>query len=288
MNAFKLLLCDIREGIIKNKRYLIIPILALFQCMNAGLKFDIIGELDGVNNNPATFFDLVAEIFHGCDPMLKMAKISDEVSFPFFWIAIFIFVVFVSFDYMHNDLTQFGIQVITRSKKRSTWWTAKCMWCLASSVWCYILFLATVLIFSAVSGYEVGLSYNPDYLSSVAANSRVFIFTGLPELSAAKRICMLLSPMLVICTLNMIQMLMCLLFKPMYSYLAVVGVVLAGVITDVPIAFSRLSMTTMSDWFFKDGYPVEMGAVICLVIISAAIIAGIVYFRRYDILPDKE
>ncbi len=287
MNVFKLLLCDIREGIIKNKRYLIVPVLSLFQCMNAALGFNAIENFNGTKN-PPTLFDLMAEIFHGCDPVLKMAEKEDAISIPYFWIAIFVFIVFVSFDYMHNDLTQFGIQVITRAKKRSTWWASKCMWCVASSIWCYILFLATAVAFCFVCGYEAGLSYNPEFLDSIASRSKVCIYMGLPELGIVKRLCMLFAPMLVICALNMLQMVTCLFFKPMYGYLAMVGIVLAGIITDVPVAFSRLSMTTMYDWFLDGGYPAETGIIICLAIILGTIITGTLYFRKYDILPDKE
>ena len=74
----------------------------------------------------------------------------------------------------------------------------------------------------------------------------------------------------------------------MYSYLISIGVLMFGVLDDTPAAFSRCAMTTRSDWFYEEAYPAMTGMWICLGLIAAVIIAGALYFKRYDILPDKE
>ena len=147
MSAFKLILSDIREGILRNKRYILVPILCLFECMSADINLNMFKAYGGIKS-PTTFLDLIAELFHGCDPITKAPDPSTVIALPYFWIALFVFAVFINFDYMHNDLTQFGIQVLTRSRKRGAWWGAKCVWCIASGVWFYVLFLLTALLFS--------------------------------------------------------------------------------------------------------------------------------------------
>ncbi len=287
MNAFKLILCDIREGIIRNKRYFLIPVLYLFEFMYADLNLNTYKTYGGVRSR-TTFLDLMAEIFHGCDPIARTPNPDIMITLPYFWIAIFVFAVFVSFDFMHNDLTQFGIQVLSRSQKRSTWWGAKCVWCIASGIWFYALFLLTALIFCIINGYELQLTNTPDILNIIADRSIIYSFNGIPELSLLQKILMLLAPMAVICTLNMIQMLLCLFCKPMYSYLIIIGILLFGVLADTPVAFSRCAMTTMNNWFFEDGYPIVIGLAVCVLLTVAAMLIGTLYFKRYDILPDKE
>mgnify|MGYP003239100490 CR=1 FL=1 len=134
MSVFKLWLCDIREGIFKNKRYTIVPFICIFECMYAHMSINSYQLYYDVHSRP-TFLALWAEIFHGCDPITKNPDPNLKIELPYFWIAIFIFAIFIGFDYMHNDLTQFGIQVLSRTRKRSRWWISKCFWCLSSGIY---------------------------------------------------------------------------------------------------------------------------------------------------------
>lgn len=74
----------------------------------------------------------------------------------------------------------------------------------------------------------------------------------------------------------------------MYGYLLIVGILILGILTDIPLAFSRCGMITFSDYFFEDGYHISIGLAICLILIMASILIGTLYFKKYDILPDKE
>ena len=44
MSVFKILACDIKEGIIKNKRFLIVPFLGVLECMYARLNIILYKE----------------------------------------------------------------------------------------------------------------------------------------------------------------------------------------------------------------------------------------------------
>lgn len=287
MNVFKLLLCDIREGIFRNKRYIIVPFLCIFECMYAHMNINSYQSYYEIHSRP-TFLDLWAELFHGCDPIAENPDPDIKIELPYFWLAVFIFAVFIGFDYMRSDLTQFGIQVLSRTRKRSRWWLAKCFWCLSSGIYFYIIFLLTAVVFSRINGYDLTLSGNTELLNVIADRSVIYTFVGVSEPDIFQQLCMLLAPMLVICTLNMIQMIFCLFIKPMYSYLIIIGILLLGILTDIPLAFSRCGMITFSDWFFEDGYHLPIGLFICLLLITASIITGTVCFKKYNILPDKE
>ena len=287
MSVFKLWLCDIREGIFKNKRYTIVPFICIFECMYAHMSINSYQLYYDVHSRP-TFLALWAEIFHGCDPITKNPDPNLKIELPYFWIAIFIFAIFIGFDYMHNDLTQFGIQVLSRTRKRSRWWISKCFWCLSSGIYFYIIFLLTAIVFSIINGYDLSLSGSTELLNIIADRSVIYTFTGISELNIFQELWMLFSPMLVICTFNMIQMILCLFIKPMYGYLLIVGILILGILTDIPLAFSRCGMITFSDYFFEDGYHISIGLAICLILIMASILIGTLYFKKYDILPDKE
>ncbi len=286
MNVFKLIAYDVREGILKNKRYICVPILAILLCMYSDLRISF-NQANGFFSGKPTFLNLFTDIFHGCDPIINLLQADCGVGVPYFWIGAFVFAVFISFDYMHNDLTQFGIQILTRSRKRSMWWVAKCVWCLLSSAWFYMLFILAVVLFSIVCGYELSLSYNNELLSILVDSSPIYSYNG-GDVSTIQCATVVLSPFIVLCTLNMLQMVMCLFFKPMYSYFVTVCIVMLGMITDIPVAFSRTAMMPKTDIFLNGAYRVNGGIVICVVLIVTVVIGGILYFKRYNILPHKE
>lgn len=89
MSAFKLILSDIREGILRNKRYILVPILCLFECMSADINLNMFKVYGGIKS-PTTFLDLIAELFHGCDPITKAPDPSTVIALPYFWIALFV------------------------------------------------------------------------------------------------------------------------------------------------------------------------------------------------------
>ena len=137
-------------------------------------------------------------------------------------------------------------------------------------------------------GIMSSITYGGNFLWTIIAEIKSITFTGISELNIFQELWMLFSPMLVICTFNMIQMILCLFIKPMYGYLLIVGILILGILTDIPLAFSRCGMITFSDYFFEDGYHISIELAICLILIMASILIGTLYFKKYDILPDKE
>jgi hypothetical protein len=287
MNVCKMLVCDINEGILKNKRYVIVPFLAFLECLYANINICALKSYREVTQN-SNIIELIAEIFHGCDPIAQNTNPDIKIAIPYLWFAIFVFAVFISFDYMHNDLTQFGIQILSRSKKRADWWFSKCLWSVLSSIWFYFLFFLTIILFGAANEYSIIPSSNPESLNIIADQSIMYSFIGITKASGIVHLKLFLLPLLVIITLNMIQMFLTLFIKPMHAYLIIVGLLTVGILTDMPIAISRLSMVTFSKIFYENGYNEETGLIICCIFIISTIIGGSLLFKRYDILPDRE
>lgn len=287
MNVSKIIACDIKEGVIKNKRYIVVPVLCLFQCLYAQLNINMYKEYHEIYRK-TSLLELLEEIFHGCDPIGENPNPDIKIIIPYLWFAIFSFAVFLTFDYMHNDLTQFGIQILTRTKKRHAWWLSKCIWCYVSSLWFYILFIVSTLVFCFINGYSAFNYSNVETINILADRSVIYEFVGISEMNFLNALSIVFLPLIVICTLDMIQMLLCLFVKPMYSYLIIIGLIVVGMISDSPLAFTRLGMVTFNTTYFKTAYHEITGTWICLVINIICIIIGMLYFKRYDIIPDKD
>lgn len=116
----------------------------------------------------------------------------------------------------------------------------------------------------------------------------MYSFVGIATTSCTIYLKLLFLPLLVIITLNIIQMFLTLFIKPMHAYLIIVGLLTVGILTDAPIAVSRLSMVTFSKIFYENGYNEEIGLIICFIFIVSLIVGGGLLFKRYDILPDRE
>lgn len=286
MNVSKMIVCDLKNGIIHNRRYLFVPVLMFFECMYSDnfLRMISVGREFG---NP-TIFDLFTIVFRGCDPVSKLPKENGLPNLPYFWIAVFIFAVFCGFDYMHDDLTQFGTQVITRCKRRHTWWNSKCIWCITSSLWFYLLTLLAINLYGALHGYEFVAENNYIITNTLAESSPIYKFSYAENISAFNRICFIIAPFMVICALNMLQMVICLFIKPIYSYIVPAVIIMFATYTDSPIVFTRCGMILYNRDYYADGYSTHTGIVICLIIVLVSFIIGGVYFKKANILPDKE
>lgn len=287
MNVFKIFLCDLKEGIIKNKRNLIIPFLCILQCLYANLQINTYKEYYNIKDR-TTFLDLFTEIFRGCDPISKNQNPDIKIMIPYLWFSIFAFSVFINFDYMHNDLTQFGMQIIARTKKRCSWWISKCLWSITSSLWFYLIFITVTAVFSAVNRFTFIATNNTETINLIADGSVIYQYDGFEKWTISNMISIIICPMITICALNMMQLFFSLFIKPMYGYLAIIGFLSFGIITDSPIAFTRLSMVIFSDLFYHSAYNRTVGIICSICLIIFCTLFGLLYFRKYDIIPDKD
>ncbi len=287
MSVCKLIWYDIKNGIFKKMRFLIVPFLALLECLYTDMLLNTVKEYNSVDTK-TTVFDFLTVIYRGCEPLLKFKRDEDPPDMPIFWVGIFVFAVFIGFDYLHNDLTQFGMQMIIRTKERTKWWLCKCLWCLCSSVVFFVLFVGTVFVFCIFNGYDLSFKNNVDILEIFSQSSVVYHPKMINSISKIQSVMMFLSPLIVIATLNMLQMLMTLFFKPMYSYMFNISLLSIGFLSDSIFAFSRCAMPIYSDIFLIGGFDIKGAFVLCAILIAISVIIGFVYFKRYDILPDKE
>ena len=189
---------------------------------------------------------------------------------------------------MHNDLTQFGMQILSRTNKRRFWWISKCAWCYLSSIWFYLVFTLTAFIFAVLNNYDVFAVDNVDTLNILADRSVIYNYIGISELSSKNVLSILFMPLIVISTLNMIQMFLCLFIKPMYGYLLIIGAVTFGIISDSPLAISRTGMVTFNNMYFENAYNEKIGLIICILINIICVITGTIYFKKYDIIPNQD
>ncbi|MCD7811586.1 MAG: hypothetical protein LUG91_07020 [Ruminococcus sp.] len=284
MSVFKMVLCDIKEGTLKNKRFIAAPLVALFVLLVAQMRIDSFLSAFSIDVTP-TLFNLLIDAFRGCDPLSKIMEM--HASLPYIWTSIFIFSTFTIYDYAYDDISNFGMQIILRTGRRSSWWHSKCIWVILSGVYYYALFLLTLIVFAAANGYSMTFKDNT-LLSDLLANSSCYYtFKNTEEVKGIELLIFILSPLIVICTLNIFQMTLSLFIKPLYSFFVTLGVLLLTDFVDWTVIFPRSAMMTFSEHYQQGGYDINSGWIVCIVVIAVSVITGGIWFRRYDILPQK-
>lgn len=287
MSICKLLLYDVRQGSLRYKRYIYLLVVSILQCMLVQMQLDdkvSYAELFGIENCEYHFKDVVITFFGGCDPFLKV----EMGSFPYAWFAVYLCVLFTTFDYMHLDLTQFGTQVLSRSKSRVKWWGAKCLWNIITIVISYLLIILVCVAFCLIVGIPLTFedNYGMDKLLSFQTScytpKETFSF-GLKDMTI-----LILCPLITMLSLSLLQMALSLIFKPIFSFAIMIGFFIFSIITDLKIAFPRTGMLLYSLSFYKNGYSSITGIIICVFIGILSVLTGAFIFRHFDILPDKE
>lgn len=281
MNAFNLIINDLKQGVFKNIRFLAVPILCIFECLVADIQLNYIKNF---SETELGFIDYVFEIFHGTDPLSKVS--SSQL--PYYWFVIFACLFIITFDYAQKDISHFGIQVMTRVKKRSMWWYSKVITNIVSSIYCYFLFMATILLFCVLNNYPVNFNSNSVFINVFGSTSGIYSYSGITDISWNNLVFLVLSPLMVMITLNLLLCMLSMAFKPIIALLVTIGYLLAGAFWDNSIIISRGSMIMMNRVFFIDGYNLKQCCIYCIIIIFLSIIIGRIVIEKYDILPERE
>ncbi|MBR3765794.1 MAG: DUF4956 domain-containing protein, partial [Muribaculaceae bacterium] len=113
---------------------------------------------------------------------------------------------------------------------------------------------------------------NVDILEIFSQSSVVYHPKMINSISKIQSVMMFLSPLIVIATLNMLQMLMTLFFKPMYSYMFNISLLSIGFLSDSIFASSRCAMPIYSDIFLIGGFDIKGAFVLCAILIAISVI----------------
>lgn len=278
MRTFNLLKRDFHEGIIKNTRILIIPILFWILCSNMTVKLQY-AEL----YNQASFAEYLLYCFAGIDPM----EFSQEFELPILWLSIPILSCYITFDYMRRDISSVGQQTILRVGKRQSWWLCKCAWILCTTVLCFALGLFTVLVYCLIHGVNISMQFSED-ITNLLVLSICFPPNDVLTLSKPEIVeCVILLPLAILTALNMLGMLLSLMFKSFVSFTIINAYVLFSVYYMNQFFVGCFGMVKNSSLFVQGGFDINNAIIECLLITVISAAAGIFVFKKYNILQEK-
>ena len=280
MKFCKLLQYDLRRGVIRNWIFLFVPVCVAIICISFRQSL-LFWQTYGFQDVSASWALYVADFFKG------LADVDRERGFqiPVLWMLGLLFPLFITLNYPFRDIKTIGVQLLLRSESRVGWWLAKCVWCLCCTVVYFLLTYGTVTVLCAVWDIPLTLEISGDSIIVLFADTGMM--PDVQEVSAGQVILtVLVLPFLTVTALNMLELLLSLIIRPVYSFLACVSLVAASAYAKSPILFPNYANIARSGAFFVTGMDGRLGIAICLAVVVFSVAAGAAVFRRWDILPD--
>ena len=270
MSWFKLLRHDIRAGLFR-WRYLVVPLIFLLSFIFCALRRFPEAAAAG-------WMDLVLFSFKGIHPL----RSPEDFELPISWFMILAGSLYLQLDYLLDDLTEEGQQVIVRTVSRRSWFLSKCVWNLLCSCLIMALGLITALVFALVTGGSIRLTNTPEatlyaldwYMETpLTVAQTLWIGVGLP--------------LLTITAFTQLQMTLCLLCKPILSFLISTSLLVASLLINSPWLPGNGTQTVRSSLLGGELNPLTLTAV-CAGLLVISVVVGVIRFHRMDLLRYEE
>lgn len=266
MNWFKVFAHDFRGGILR-RRYLLVPVLFSVPCFECMMRLN--GEISG------SWIDYLMHCFRGSFPSNDLGSFE----FPILWLLIIGSCMFINLDYPLNDLTDAGLQVIVRTRRRRHWFLSKCAWNLLSCAVYVLLGVLTAFLFALVFGSCVSMTNSP---AATERTLQILVADSLPTGQAL--LVAIVLPYLTMAALNMLQMCLCLVMKPIFSFLICICMLISSAFFCSPFMLGNGAMVVRNGILAEGMLNPSTEVLTCLGGIAISIIIGIVRFDRMDFL----
>lgn len=271
MNWLKLLRYDIRSGLLR-WRYLAVPPLFCIPCFYNWIQIQNAGCV-------GTWMDYLVGCFKGILPVASMA----DFEFPILWFLVMAGCLFLNLDYPLNDLTDAGQQIIVRCRNKKAWFLSKCVWSLLSTTVYVILGSATAFAFAVFSGGSTDLNITCDVMQKALG---IFCLTN-PGAAQTLLVGVIL-PYFTLAAVNMLQLALSLVVKPIISFLTCVCLLVASLFYSSPYFVGNGAMAARSGILIDgllDPLPIALA---CAGIMILSIAIGMIRFNRMDHLRWEE
>lgn len=279
MKFCRLLRYELIEQILKNKRYIIVPLFIWFYC------FQINGYFYNINPDlHASVGDYLLYIFSGTDPFLK----TGQFEYPLFWMALFIISVFIITGFAQKDLQGYGAQMLIRSRTRKKWWASKCISSILMSAVFVVLVILSVAIFCLFSNGRISFDLSSEVIETAAVET-CFTARNIHHVDFWTTGALLIGiPIIMISAMNMIQLFFSLLIGAIGSFIMVNAYMAMAFFAVSPYILPGYLMLNHSSVFVAGGLDYRPGLISGLLLIAASWLLGNLVFQKADIIEREK
>lgn len=281
MKIYKLLRYDVKQGFLQNKFKLAgIAGIALVSCIQFYMY-----KNNFYYKSPApkgTCMDYLLFLLGGMrkyDPGIESSFI-----FPVRWLIFHVFVLYATLYYPCRDLlSPVGNVLIIKAQSRGLWWVSKCIWNLLFIISSYMIVFIVNILFCVVAGENISFGITPQLVKEVMGADMI-LQGAMPALSFY----IVLMPMMVSAAISLLEMFFTMLLRPVFSFGILVILLLTSAYWVSPGLIGNYAMPIRSSYLMEQGVSFSSGIIFCSLLSILCVIAGIRYFRKYDILNITE
>lgn len=274
MSIIKLVRYDIKLGLRTNliKLFFLIGIMTGID----GITMYMIRNVEDLYHVKATVPDYICFVLGG--PKHIPVNMFEMYEIPVLWLAPGVMIAYLVGYYAMTDLDTYGMQILIRSGSRIKWWLSKCIW----------------------NGFMVMLSYTLIYLGIIGIaviNDARFQFSLTPEIAmnvcniselngdnSSYMLVLLLMPLVVTLAISMLQMTLALIFSPIISFIISQSIIFLSTIFEYQFLIANYGMLSHYNVTCGSEINIRGGIFVCSITYLIAVVTGIIYFIRFDIL----
>lgn len=275
MSWIKLLKHDLCCGLFR-LRYLIIPFLFTLPCIVCKIQLFEIG-LTG------TIGDYLLFIFEG--KTIIQGSDSIDTYIPVLWLLVISGCLLINLDYMLDDMTHYGLQIMVRSETRIGWFVSKCIWNIISVLLYYLVGILTIIAFAMITGSETEIKNTPVF-TYIIYNDILIQPTSLTTLEVV--FITIVTPCVTLSTISIMEMALCTIMSPVVSFLLCMCQIFIALYVQSPYILGNGAMAIRSSIFSESGilgYKAVLFAVSALILIA---FLGAKRMQMVDILGSNE
>lgn len=275
MKYIKNVRMDIQHGMLKNKRLLLLPLLlTVIIFLDFANRVSLYCNAGAVVKKDISAADFWMYLYGG---MKEYIPGIEGFRFPSVWLVLFVGIAFPVLNYPFDHMKGVGVQILSRSGSRRSWWLAKCTW----NFFCTFLFHALVFV--------TGLLLC--FLWDLPVNNRIDgkLIQLLFEMEAPLEgtVCpwyVFLLPFIVSASVNLLQMTVSLFVRPVFGFCVTLTLLIVSAYDLHPALVGNYAMGIRLQCFLAAGVEPAKGILLSVLLSAACVIVGVVKFNSYDIL----
>lgn len=273
----KMLVHDLSSGIVLNAKHFIPFLLcAIVACLLFGT--DVANSSMLTSPARLTFFDYLIQFFRGMKEFTALSP-TDRFDLPVWYLLPSICLAYVVGLYPLRDLKRFGLQVITRAQNRTYWWLSKCVWCVCTVLVAYLLYYACFLVMALMNGGDV-FSFTPE------VNGVLSLVDTARATTAEMWIWGVAIPVFTSVAFSLFQLTVSLYTRPVFGMLAVVSLLALSAFYAHPFWAGNYLMLIRTPLNVENPLQSTLLSAVAVngALILLSVTAGLIRFKRYDIL----
>lgn len=270
-----MLLYDIQNGIVRRRRWLLLP--ALIWLLGVCYLTIYTDLCEGMSFGACLFILLT-----GGEP-IDLAMRSFSV--PFLWLFLQLGYVLFTVEYPTRDMNSFGQQIMVRAGSRSGWIMSKCLWTVLSTAIYWAVGYIVLLLFCAFGGLSLTLAI-PGELVQTTLSSCDIPREVYP--AAQTLLPLIVMPLLTSAAVCLIQLLAAVAASEVIAVSVSVFLLIWSACVRTPFAIGNYAMMQRCSLFGTKGLSYPKGIPLLLCIAVGAVVGAVALFGRRDILGAKK